>query len=111
MPCSRQGSPRKRLQLSDPVPALKALRVPVLALNGSLDTQVLPGPNLAGIRAAMDGSSHALTVIELPGLNHLFQTAKTGALSEYGMIEESFAPSALTAIGDWIVSATRPAER
>jgi uncharacterized protein len=95
----------------DPVPALKALRVPVLALNGSLDTQVLPGPNLAGIRAAMDGSPHALTVIELPGLNHLFQTARTGALSEYGMIEESFAPSALDAISDWIVSATRPAGR
>jgi uncharacterized protein len=95
----------------DPAPALKALRVPVLALNGSLDTQVLPGPNLAGIRAAMVGSSHTLTVIELPGLNHLFQTARTGALSEYGVIEESFAPAALNAISDWIVSTTRPAKR
>lgn len=40
----------------------------------------------------------------LPGLNHLFQHAKTGGIDEYATIEETFAPEALGAIGDWIVA-------
>ena len=43
----------------------------------------------------------------MPGLNHLFQTAKTGAPSEYGSIEETIAPAALDAIGEWILAHTR----
>jgi hypothetical protein len=39
-------------------------------------------------------------------LNHLFQTCQTGAVSEYGKIEETFAPAALALIGDWIVKRT-----
>jgi hypothetical protein len=31
-------------------------------------------------------------VDELPGLNHLFQHCKTGALAEYAQIKETFAP-------------------
>jgi hypothetical protein len=46
-------------------------------------------------------------VEEMPGLNHLFQTAKTGAPSEYGEIEETMAPGVLAVIGDWIVQRTR----
>jgi len=38
----------------------------------------------------------------LPGLNHLFQTAKTGSPSEYQNIEETFAPAALKIIADWL---------
>ena len=41
--------------------------------------------------------------IELPGLNHLLQTAETGAVSEYGHIEETISPEALKTIGDWIL--------
>ncbi len=41
-------------------------------------------------------------VKELPNLNHLFQTAQTGALSEYANIEETISPVALKVIGDWI---------
>ncbi|HEX6203494.1 MAG TPA: alpha/beta hydrolase, partial [Thermoanaerobaculia bacterium] len=39
----------------------------------------------------------------LPGLNHLFQHSATGAVSEYGEIEETFAPEALEIVSDWIV--------
>ena len=34
------------------------------------------------------------------GLNHLFQTAKTGAVGEYGDIQERIAPLALDAMSD-----------
>ncbi len=43
-----------------------------------------------------------MTTKELPGLNHLFQTCKTGSVSEYAQIEETIAQSALKVIGDWI---------
>jgi pimeloyl-ACP methyl ester carboxylesterase len=85
----------------DPAPALRALRMPVLALNGSLDRQVLPAANLAGIRAATAGNRD-VTATELPGLNHLFQTARTGGLGEYAEIEETMAPVALRTVADWI---------
>jgi len=39
-------------------------------------------------------------------LNHLFQTAKTGAMSEYEEIEETMAPSVLERISNWIRSRT-----
>lgn len=38
----------------------------------------------------------------LPGLNHLFQHSASGAVAEYGTIEETFAPQALDVVGDWI---------
>jgi hypothetical protein len=59
-------------------------------------------PNLAAIREALRDNRDA-TVIELPGINHMFTTARTGSEWEYVMIEESFAPSALKIIGDWVV--------
>ena len=40
--------------------------------------------------------------IEFTGLNHLFQTCETGSPSEYGQIEETFAPAALEAVTSWI---------
>jgi pimeloyl-ACP methyl ester carboxylesterase len=85
----------------DPAPVLARVRVPVLALNGSLDRQVIAAENLAGIRAAT-ARNREVTVTELPGLNHLFQTAQTGALGEYADIEETMAPAALDAVSGWI---------
>lgn len=40
-------------------------------------------------------------------LNHLFQTAKTGLPSEYGIIEEAFSPLVLEAMKDWIEQQTK----
>jgi pimeloyl-ACP methyl ester carboxylesterase len=77
---------------------------PVLALNGSKDLQVPAKQNLEGIREILGKNKKVeLTTQELPGLNHLFQTAKTGSVSEYGEIEETFSPAALKIISDWIL--------
>lgn len=90
----------------DPRPTLRKLRMPVLALGGSNDVQVLASQNLPAIREALKDDPDA-TVQELPGLNHLFQHSQTGDPAEYGRIEETFAPSALTTISDWITAHTR----
>lgn len=88
----------------DPRPMLRELHVPILALIGSKDLQVLPDENLAAISEALrEGGNPDFTVLELDGLNHLLQPADTGLGTEYGQIEETMAPVALETIGDWIV--------
>ena len=85
----------------EPAAFLSRIRVPVLALNGSLDVQVPAEENLAGITAAL-ANNPDVTIRELEGLNHLFQTAQTGALGEYADIEETFSPVALETVARWI---------
>jgi uncharacterized protein len=85
----------------EPGPCLAKITCPVLALNGSLDQQVLPDQNLPPIRMAFQNHEDA-QVVELAGLNHLFQNCKTGGLEEYGQIEETFDPATLKLIADWI---------
>jgi dienelactone hydrolase len=85
----------------DPAPALKAVAAPMLALLGEKDTQVTPRQNLGAFETAFAGRDNA-SVVLLAGLNHLFQTAKTGATDEYGEIEETIAPAALDAMTAWI---------
>lgn len=92
----------------DPRPALIKVRCPVLALNGEKDVQVTPKENLRAIEKALkEGGNSDFTIKEMPGLNHLFQTCKTGAFSEYAQIEETIAPAVLELIADWIVKRTK----
>jgi pimeloyl-ACP methyl ester carboxylesterase len=87
----------------DPRPALEKLKSPVLAMTGSLDLQVPPKQNLPAITAALEaGGNRDYEIVKLPGLNHLFQNARTGSPMEYSKIEETFAPAALDAMGEWI---------
>lgn len=93
----------------DPRPALRQLNCPVLALVGEKDLQVDPQQNLPEIEAALKaGGNPDFTCRKLAGLNHLFQTCQTGAPSEYGKIEETFSPTALALIGDWILQRAAP---
>jgi hypothetical protein len=88
----------------DPAGALRKVRCPVLALNGEKDLQVPPRQNLPAIRKALEaGGNQHFEADELPGLNHLFQTARTGAPSEYAEIEETISPMALEKIAGWIL--------
>ncbi len=93
----------RSLMRQDPAVALRQVHVPVLALFAGKDFQVDPEVNAAALRAALRQAGDAdVEVRILPGLNHLFQHAGTGGIDEYGTIEETFAPEALTAVTDWI---------
>ncbi|MGE5569967.1 MAG: alpha/beta hydrolase family protein [Rhodospirillales bacterium] len=95
----------RSLITTDPAPVLAKVRIPVLAINGELDTQVAADENLSAIAAALaKGGNKNVTTVKLPGLNHLFQRAETGAVSEYRHIEETINPAALKTIGDWIAA-------
>jgi len=99
------GSPWYRYFINyDPAPALRKVSCPVLALNGDKDTQVSSRENLPVIHAALEaGGNKNFETDELVGLNHLFQTAKTGAPKEYGEIEETISAAALEKISGWIL--------
>jgi hypothetical protein len=42
--------------------------------------------------------------MEIPGVNHLFQTCETGAIAEYAQIEETISPNVLNILRDWILN-------
>ncbi len=87
----------------DPAINLKKLNARVLALNGSNDIQVIAKSNLAGIEAALkEGKSRGYEIMELKGLNHLFQECKSCTANEYGQIEQTIAPTVLELITNWI---------
>jgi pimeloyl-ACP methyl ester carboxylesterase len=102
-------SPSFRHDLSyDPKTALMKVKCSVLAIIGEKDKQVPPKPNLEEIEKALEsGGNEDYVVKELPGLNHLFQTAETGAESEYTKIEETISPVALELMSGWILERTR----
>jgi fermentation-respiration switch protein FrsA (DUF1100 family) len=88
----------------DPAPILERVDVPVLALFGALDLQVPPAQNAEAVEAALRrGGNPDITVRVLPGLNHLFQTARTGAPAEYGGIDETMSPTVLELVSGWII--------
>ncbi len=90
----------------DPAPALRKLRIPVLAVVGGKDTQVTAAQNIPALRAALASDPKA-EVVELPGLNHMLQPATTGSVDEYGKIETTIDPAALKLITDWVSSTSR----
>lgn len=87
----------------NPEPYIRRLRGSVLVLNGEKDIQVAAAPNLAGWRAALGKSKvKKYDVVELKGLNHLFQRCKTCTVPEYAQLEETIAPEVLETIGAWL---------
>ncbi len=89
----------------DPLPVLRRTSIPVLALNGSLDLQVLADLNLPPIQKALEEAGNPrATVQKLEGLNHLFQHAGTGSPSEYATLSETLAPELLTLVATWIAA-------
>ncbi|WP_294307093.1 alpha/beta fold hydrolase [uncultured Chryseobacterium sp.] len=83
---------------------LSKIKIPVLAVNGSLDFQVPPKENLEAIGQSLKKAGNpSFKTEELPGLNHLFQEAKTGAFTEYAEIEQTISPSALNTMTRWIL--------
>lgn len=84
-----------------PAADIAAIRCPVLALNGDKDIQVDAKMNLGAIGRLLSGNANATTK-EYLGLNHLFQHCTTGAVGEYGEIEETISPEVLKDIAEWI---------
>ncbi|MGE3240178.1 MAG: alpha/beta hydrolase family protein [Pirellulales bacterium] len=98
----------RQLVAYNPRPALEQVKCPVLAINGEKDLQVAADDNLTAIQKALAaGGNTQVKIVKLEGLNHLFQHCTTGAISEYGQIEETMSPEVLELVSGWIRERTR----
>lgn len=89
----------------NPADEYAKITIPVLSLNGTIDTQVPAKIHQEGIRKALEKANNKnFIIIELEGLNHLFQEAETGEMDEYSTIDQTFSPQALEIISDWILN-------
>ena len=91
----------KQFLTLDSRPLLGNITCPVLALNGTKDTQVDSESNLDALRSGLQkNAKNKLEAME--GVNHLFQHCKTGMATEYGNIEETIAPEVLEKMVSWL---------
>lgn len=98
------NSPWYRFFLTyDPTINLSKLTMPVLALNGDHDWIALSQIALPIIEQSLKTAGNKdYTVRETKNMNHWFQTCETGALVEYGTIQETISPVFLEIIAQWI---------
>lgn len=85
----------------DPSQDIRAIKCPVMAINGSNDIQVLADVNMRALKHKLPANSKHLFK-EYPTLNHLFQHSKTGSPQEYSTIEETISAKVLSDICKWI---------
>jgi len=86
------------LMMYDPTEDLQKINCKVFAINGEKDLQVPADINLGNVEKYVKGAS----IKKYPNLNHLFQTSKTGLVTEYVEIEETISPEVLEDIKNWI---------
>lgn len=79
---------------------LPEIKCPVLALNGTKDTQVDCDANTTRIEKGLTNCKHSIKKID--GVNHLFQHCNTGIVTEYQQIEETISPEVLQEVAKWI---------
>ena len=82
---------------------LAQVTCPVLALNGTSDTQVECSENLSALQSGLPANPHT-AIRPMEGLNHLFQHCSTGETDEYGEIEETISPEVISEMVSWVKS-------
>ena len=85
----------------DPEPFIAQITVPVFAAYGGKDIQVPARPNQEALMRHLraDSRHHIKTY---PSLNHLFQHAQTGTVSEYESLEETLSAELMDDLAEWI---------
>ena len=97
-------TPWQRYFLSfDPVADLDQVHCPVLLLSGTDDLEAPVDQHLAALEKELKSVSHSITARRLPGVNHLFQPAKTQWVLLNGEMQPVFSPVAQEMIREWIV--------
>lgn len=93
----------------DPASQLVKSKCPVLAIYGEKDIQVLPSQNLEPMKRILTKSRKApdFSIVEIKGVNHLFQKCNSCTIDEYGELTETFSEEALSAMTDWLKHLTK----
>lgn len=86
----------------NPETDLKEITIPVMAINGSYDAQVISESNLGNIRRLLNDKNPKNLIKEYTGLNHLFQQCKPETAVDYYNIEETCSEEVMKDIANWI---------
>ncbi len=86
----------------DPAPILRQLQVPVLALFGELDNNILAEKNKTAWETALKpGGNRDYTLVILSKANHLQFEAKVGSNAEMASLQR-FVPAYFAAVEGWL---------
>ena len=88
----------------DPVAELDQVSCPVLLLNGTDDLEAPADLHLTALEKELKSANHNTTAKRLPGVNHLFQPAKTEWVLMNGEMKPIFSPVAQEVIREWMAS-------
>lgn len=92
----------RRLYFYDPVPTLRRLQTPTLALWGELDNNILAAKNKAAWEAALSvGGNRDYTLRILPKANHSQWEAQVGSNAEMKSLQR-FVPAYFSTIDSWL---------
>ena len=104
-PATRDDSQWAFMRLNyfyDPIPALRNVHCPALALFGGLDQNVLPEKNKPMWEAALrEGGNRDYTLLVLPKGNHVLMEAKVGSTEEFPLLQR-FVPEYFTTVLNWM---------
>jgi len=88
----------------DPTPDLRRLRMPVLALTGALDTETPAASQLPALREQLKLAGNSqVTTLEVPQVNHFFQTNEPGQEKSIYDNPETFSPLELRLLTTWLM--------
>ncbi len=94
----------RQLYFYDPVPTLRQLQTPTLALWGELDNNILADKNKAAWEAALKaGGNRDYTLMILPKADHAQWEAKVGSNAETKSLQR-FVPGYFTTIQEWLAT-------
>ena len=91
----------------DPIAELDQVRCPVLLLSGTEDLDAPADLHLDALEKELKSVNHTTVSKRLPGINHLFQPAKTEWTLMNGQMTPIFSPVALETIREFIVGPTK----
>lgn len=93
----------------DPVPALRSLTCPTLAVLGGLDARFPLEINQPLIEGALNGRDAPTRLVVLNDANHRLQPAQTGSVDEMEQIETTIDERALAALAEFLTEHLKPA--
>lgn len=97
----------RRTYFYDPVPTLRQLQTPMLAVWGELDNNILAEKNKAAWEAALQAAGNRdYTLKILPKANHAQWEAKVGSNAEMKSVQR-FVPEYFTTIREWLAKRVR----
>ena len=88
--------------MHDPAPTIRQIQLPVLALFGELDNNIMAEKNRAAWEAALKAGGHRdYTLRILPKANHALLEAKVGNNAEMKSLQR-FVPAYSAIVLDWL---------